>query len=73
MGDGSGMGERPCWVECQRSQPSLNNDAKREYLIDQSDRFPLYLPWLDRHCPLVASLDSLLQLSQRAVMQSFKE
>lgn len=63
MGDGSGLGEGLFWVECQRSPPSLNNDANREYLIIQSERFPLYLPWLDRNCPLAASHDSLLQLS----------
>lgn len=40
MGEGSGMGGELCWVECQGFQASLNNDAKREYLIDQSDRFP---------------------------------
>lgn len=41
MGEGSGMGEGLCWVECQGFQASLNNDAKREYLINQSDRFSL--------------------------------
>lgn len=30
------------------SQPSLNNDAEREYLINQSDGSALCLPWLDR-------------------------
>lgn len=41
MGEGSGMGEGLCWVECQGFQASLNNDAKGEYLISQSDRFSL--------------------------------
>lgn len=36
MGEGSGLGEGLCWVECQGFQASLNNDAKREYLINQS-------------------------------------
>lgn len=70
MGEGSGMGEGLCWVECQGFQVSLNNDAKREYLINQSD---LYLPRPDRNCPFVTSPDSLLQPSQRALVQCFKE
>lgn len=62
-GMGPGLGEALFWVECQRSPPPLNNDANREYLIIQSERFPPYLPWLERNCSSTTSHDSLLQLS----------
>lgn len=32
------------WVECQGFQAAVNYDAKREYLISQSERFPLSTP-----------------------------
>lgn len=41
MGEGNAMGEGLCWVECQGFQASQNNNAKREYLINQSDRVSL--------------------------------
>lgn len=59
MGEGSGVGEGLCRVECQGFQASLNNGAKREYIINQSGF--LFLLRLYSNCPLVPSPDSLLQ------------
>lgn len=63
-GMGSVIGAGLHRVECQRSQPTRNTDAKGEYLIVQSCRLPQYLPCLDIYF--------LLQLDQRAVAQCLK-
>lgn len=65
MAEGFGLGEGLCWVECRGFEASLNNDAKREYIIHQCGR--LFLQRLDRNCPPWP----LLQLSPKAVVHSF--
>lgn len=49
-GEGSGFGRRAV-LGRMSGILCLINDAKREYLIDQSEQVPLYLQWMDSNCP----------------------